>query len=347
MNNPDDDEDDDDAVDENVLLVDKDDQKNLFVSAKDAVISIVKKAAEVLGNKVENETIPVKQNKTASILINTCSSPIHALICNNCNETLFGQIYELLSCRSNEIKKLVSIPIIYKSLVNSQTCHNFGLELKNKSAVTSYYISDMESFFPLKYIGAMCNEAAILQSNAILNVSQSFFNMTKDLTKDSIIYPKSSEAERIKVGVDDAMLHSVFAANAHNQTVEEIKETYESLIKPTKVITMDPNITQTEIFTNTHEETAEVISSETNSDTVAATVSLEDSTSKTNVSSNGADPEAEVVDSIDDHIDHIIADLNSDGQTQSQANPTNSPQTTKESIFLRLTNRIKVSRNTQ
>lgn len=115
------DEDDEDLDDDIQLSADGHPHKNLFSSATDAVISMVKRAAEALGNKVGNQTSKDKINDNVSKK-SLCNSPRHLIVCNNCNETVFSQVYDLLSCKTSYIQKLVNIPAIYKALLNSFTC---------------------------------------------------------------------------------------------------------------------------------------------------------------------------------------------------------------------------------
>lgn len=91
MNRPDDDDDDDDDYEQDTDGQENTDKKNIFSSATDAVMSVVKRAAQILGTK-SNEAAQNTKNSTVSTLISTCSSPRHLVSCDKCSETLFGQV---------------------------------------------------------------------------------------------------------------------------------------------------------------------------------------------------------------------------------------------------------------
>ncbi|KAG5896398.1 hypothetical protein JTB14_009603 [Gonioctena quinquepunctata] len=334
--NPTDEEDDDDD-DEDSLSADyhpDNSQKNLFSSATDAVISMVKRAAGVLGNKVDNDTV-LDKKPNACTLVNTCSSPIYSVVCNNCSDTLFVQIYELLSCRAEEIRKLVSIPAIFKALIDSEICRKFGYHFGILSE-KSNHLYHIEAFFPEKYVGAMCNEAAILENQGLLNVSQQFLNITKSLTKDKIINMDFKDVEEPELKsnttfpTDNTTLGNI--TDIPSTTVDEDV----SRIKPTKTFAVDPELTQTDASA----ETATFESVKDSSETTTAPYEV---TIDTPLNVEVDVTTEAVVDVLEENVDNIISDINIDSQTTTVSSSTasNSPQAPKESIFLRLSNRIK------
>lgn len=347
-NRVEDDDDDDEDDEDDSLAPNGDPQKNLFSSATDAVLSIVKRAAEVLGNKVNNQTANIKSNDTNKFK-STCSSPRHVVVCNNCNDSLFGQIYELISCKTNRIQKLVRIPYIYRTLVTSFTCQSYGIDLRSNVRRETSNFDNLELFFPTKYLIAMCNEVAIMENQAILNISQQYLNITKDLSKEKIINLDVSISEVVESKLNDSVENLVkIENNTKNNSVNESDDSsYTAQIKPTKVFNSDPDVAQTINISDANEP--EMLTLETGADKVDVLTPVSDVTeSSVPIDVATADNEAvtEITESLEDHLDHIISDLNADGHSTttpaSTATSTNSQQVPKESIFLRLSNRIKV-----
>ncbi|KAL1491070.1 hypothetical protein ABEB36_011723 [Hypothenemus hampei] len=232
------DEDDDDH-----LMMDSKVGGNLLSSATDAVLSMVKKAAEVLGkvNRTTNSSQTNGNITKTPIIIRTCTSPSHYVVCTNCSDNLFGQIYELLSCQQKSIRNLVNIPFIARALENSLVCQTFGLDFIDRKALISVH-SPIESFFAKSFIGAMCNVLAINHNKLLHNVSHQFANVTPHLDKTLEITPEpislsgiSSHQERI---LEET--HETEPLNLDQTTIINSKAccstdtTYTAQIKPSK-----------------------------------------------------------------------------------------------------------------
>lgn len=323
--------------------------RNLFSSATDAVISMVKRAAEALGNKVDNQTSGVKVNDTVSTK-SLCSSPRHIVVCNNCNETLFTQIYDLLSCKTSYIQKLVSIPAIYKALINSFSCRSFGLDFQTNFSFENSYIDNLQSFFSQKYVGAMCNEIALTQNQGSLNITQQYLNITKKLTKDKIISLDVTSPE-LPLDVLNNTLHDDHTktenASLKVNSTELEEPSFVEQIKPTKALNSDPKLAQTLNGSLNHEPT-ELDQSVPKpvEESEVSTVNLMENTTNTISPAPETVMVTESSESLEDHIDHMISsDMNVDshGAVPPSSTTANLPQAPKESIFLRLSNRIKVS----
>ncbi|CAH2010443.1 unnamed protein product [Acanthoscelides obtectus] len=327
------DDDDDDNEDDTIL--NEGSETNLFNSAKDAVISIVRKAAEVLGNKVNNKTATNHLNNTESNL-HTCVHPRYSVVCPN--ESLCDRIYELLSCSSDFIGHIVAIPRVYKALWNSDVCEIFGIELEEQPKEFCHSNS-VTPFFTIDYLGAMCNEALVVGGQATLNVSQQFLNITKKLTTEKIVHINVKEKN-----INEEVLNEKVATvkNVTESKVENVNDTVDDnstvQIKPTKVVPEDQTLPQTADpnETKAEEPTVEVI---TSAPAEPSTTHVEGS-AELNISGDG-ELHPETTEHLEDHIDHIISDLNGDTQTTTPSATTNAPQGPKESIFLRLSNRIK------
>ncbi|XP_037903780.1 SUN domain-containing ossification factor isoform X3 [Hermetia illucens] len=146
-------------------------ENNLFKSASDAVLSIVKKAAEVLvkTNSNKTEADALASNKTSSKLQfeQQCSTLRHAFICEKCEESIVNRTNDLLSCRYNQLISLLGIEILRAHLLTSQICaKRFNLDTLayDSLACTSHsspYLDEQNSFilnaFPLEYLAAICH----------------------------------------------------------------------------------------------------------------------------------------------------------------------------------------------
>ncbi|CAG9832488.1 unnamed protein product [Diabrotica balteata] len=332
VNRPDDDDDDEDEDDEeNDLNSSQTDKKNYFSSATDAVMSVVKRAAQILGTKSNDDSQKTK-NSRASTLINTCSSPRHIISCQKCNETLYGQIYELLSCKAEEIRRIVSISSIQKTLISSCICKKFGYDFKNHSD-RNYLIKNIEAFFPEPYIGAMCNEAAILENYGVLNVSQQFNNITKKISNEKLI-EMNIEIQEVRV------VESVTSSDIlQNNTITNVSTDEIAQIKPTKTLTVNETLPKTDTQGTPSESVASV---ETVTELPETGAIFPESTTEGTFVTEG-DVSTEGTDVLDDQLNNIISDLTAEGPNTVVASSAsaNSPQAAKESIFLRLFNRIK------
>lgn len=326
-------------------------QKNLLSSATDAVISIVKRAAEALGNKVDNQTSGVKVNDSISVK-NVCNSPRHVVVCSNCNETLFAQIYDLLSCKSSYIQKLVSIPAISKALINSFTCQSFGFAFKTNFSGSSSYINNLHRFFPKNYVGAMCNEIALIQNQGSLNITHQYLNVTKKLTKEKIISLDVTSSE-LSLGTMNKTLpapHTNSDSNTINVHVSgAVENSLVDQIKPTRALNSDPELAQTVNGSISPDEppVVHVEPNSTEESNIPIDNGLIDNFSTSTVSSEIL-MVTESSEILEDHIDNIIssdATVDSSGLVMASSTTANLPQAPKESIFIRLSNRIKVSKN--
>ncbi|XP_063922817.1 SUN domain-containing ossification factor-like isoform X1 [Zophobas morio] len=320
-----DDDDDDESLDS-----DNDASKNLFSSATDAVISIVKKAAEVLGNKGNhsNQTEPSNHTKQVVPLIKVCTSPSHLVVCVNCSDTLFGQIYELLSCHDSEIATLAHSPLIRKALTQTLICAPFGFNFSKPGPSRPSYIA---ALFPDRYIGAMCNMAAIFQSKVVLNVSNHYTNATQ-VTDDKLVNIETSELN--VVAVEPARDEVTDALNL--DLTEAVKSTcstdvtYAGQIKPTKTLTPDLDL-------GGHTEVVEADGQPTNPEPPKVNTS-----EKIEVVETEDKVEVETVTEsveLDEQLEHFM-EFNGDSQ-HVQTTASTTPQAQKESVFLRLSNRIK------
>lgn len=322
---------------------DSESSKNLLSSATDAVMSIVKKAAEVLGNKANNSnqtSLVLDENNTStSSSYSTCITPIHQIICENCTKSIFEEIYELISCRSLQLMKILVIPYIKDTLSGSNLCRQFGLKSGDKHTNERRFV---ESVFTKKYIGALCNLIAVMQSSGKLNVSGEtnettegmiYSNATRSVNLESLETVKEDQPSLPFTGIIneepvDAKT-SVPSANVKDLDVSDIKptqtETTEEVVsiptKDSKEVVRDTNIPVTSsVMLNKSEESGEkVFSSEVENEYENASDSLE---------------------STDEQFD--MADVSIESSQAANTQQIAQGVVQKESVFLRLSNRIKV-----
>ncbi|KAH8249185.1 hypothetical protein KR032_007043, partial [Drosophila birchii] len=125
----------------------------IFQSASDAVMQIVKKAAEVL----VKPTKPVKWSPESLL----CRTPAFgAYSCSNCNSTLVERINSLISCQFQQLQVLLSLSRLRSDLLQSRVCQeDFGISLMVDTHSSSQ-MGKQQSYFlsmlPAEHLGAMC-----------------------------------------------------------------------------------------------------------------------------------------------------------------------------------------------
>ncbi|XP_063233636.1 SUN domain-containing ossification factor isoform X2 [Bacillus rossius redtenbacheri] len=184
-----DDDDDEEPLD---MMEPGDTPKNLFGSARDAVLSIVKKAAEALGQSgtPQNETVAesLKPVEPAKVVERSewCCSPSHIVVCDNCSDALFGKVFHLLSCRRHYLHLLIDLPLVSEGIRESELCADFGLNFVLQKIGAPYPLRPrtngvdhrrygrtgfLSVIFPPEYIAALCNVLAVAEKKVVLNVS--------------------------------------------------------------------------------------------------------------------------------------------------------------------------------
>lgn len=360
---------DDDDDDETLDSYNGEPTNNLFGSARDAVISIVKKAAEVLGKSGDsNRTEKQETNSTKyTPLINTCTTPSRIVVCDNCSEVMFGTVYELLSCKSEHLKRILDIKVVSHMLYNSDICNRYGLNFLTKTSekFTNIYSHYVINFFPPKYQAALCNLLAVIENKVVLNISNNYINSSSTInkTEEEIVNIDNKPTLEISCPMDSS---TEVVTCAGSKTTEVISETtikpeihldqLEILeIKPTKTVKdekiLDPSLDITaEVPIESTKENLEPIT-----ESVIPTFSTvqKNATDDPKIVENLTAPIEESVENFDignEQLDKILSELNLDHDSSGSNVPTtstppsNAPQqqAQKESVFLRLSSRIKV-----
>lgn len=370
-----------DQANTNVIEEDLDDEaldsgdgetpKNLFSSATDAVISIVKKAAEVLGNKgnASNQTnIKYHTNQNTNISSNTlvCSTPSHLVVCDNCSDALYGSIYHILSCQAQVLVSLLNSSFIKNSLCHSDICTNFGLHFRkgfpNSSHVCGYFLS---SFFSAKHLGALCNTLAIEENKVLLNRTEvcnnnvTLTNTSKlvnvessEVILDEVILSTKEQHKNEEVQATDALIAEIVGLESAESTA--VPDNIASQIKPTKTLNSEENVS---VFSSEEDmhliqstETLKLVENVFDSgmekmEIVAPEVPVPEVINATK-SDSAVETETTVpenVDSVDETMEEFKYE--SGGSASQTAQHSIPVQTQKESVFLRLSNRIKVNIN--
>lgn len=308
------------------------------------MISIVKKAAEALGNKGNTSNMTVvevagKTDSEHSKSVSSCMTPRHLVVCDNCSEVLFDGVYELLSCKARELQKLVDVSFIKNILCGSGICETFGLPFKNGGGANSIVSTDyLNAFFPTKYLGALCNTLAVSEKKVVLNSSHQFSNIS---IKNTPLTEETTESSQYSSNLEPSELVSnqepekpTESLNSEASKTTDVPATEET-IYPTKVLPQEDDhpenapIQPTESVKSSQEDAPEAL--QVNQSESGSTENLTD-----------FDVVTESVESGDDHIEQELG--NDGGQSTSQSvTPSTLPQVQKESVFLRLSNRIKVS----
>lgn len=347
----DDDDDDDETLEGNGLPA-----KNLFSSATDAVISIVRKAAEVLGNKgnASNQTNENVNNLVKyTPLITTCTTPKHLVICDNCSDTLFGLVYELLSCKM-KLLQMLYVPFIKSTLLNSYLCNGYGLDVSKCNNRTSQGLY-LRALLPSHYLIALCNTLAILENRAVLNVSKQFPNMTEDATSNY-----SNSITNIETTESPSSIKSFKPLPLTKTTDEWVSSTEElkldvinltttinndsyanaNVINPTKTLQPEDIVNNTkETITSTTTDKELVRPTET----ISSSMETGNDTNEIDISMNDFETTTESIEVNEESLDKLLSDAFIGDNSQSASmQPSITPQAQKESVFLRLSNRIKV-----
>lgn len=415
----DDDDDDDDILE---ATPDKDNvelSRNLFGSARDAVMSIMKKAAQVLvksgDSKNSSENVQIAPRDTKK-----CKTPSHIIVCDNCSNSLFTDVYDLMSCKSDILNDLIESPLIHNALCNTDMCQQYGLDFKSKrsSSLKREITSYISALLMPSYVAALCNMLAIVEKKVVLNTSyETDLNVTSNLTIDKKL---QNVAETGKL---NDLLQNPFAICEENADHPSCKnkptDTYEQNnivpsitssrpsdledgditdIKPTKTLQKDTDqveasvvtvgsasekpisIKQTEkhyndgqtieasMMNNVEQKATEILGKEeSNNQIIESAKDLPVDPVKSEeqefglVAPQEVDADSLNLDGMEEGniklstqdqitLDNLLTELEQ-GQTDSatpsphnNAAPTQAHQGQKESVFLRLSNRIKVNR---
>ncbi|XP_052757905.1 SUN domain-containing ossification factor isoform X1 [Galleria mellonella] len=351
--------------------------KNLFGSARDAVMSIMKKAAQALVKTEVPKNMSSEHNDTSTDkMYKRCCSPSHIIVCDNCSETLYNEVYELISCSSDKLVSLVRQVFLRETLKCTGICQLFGLDFKSTKTIefSEERVAYMNALFPKKYLAALCNILAIKEKKVVLNTSfESELNATSNATIDESPQNVNSETNSEQ---EVKLVPSKDNSSTENKDINDTLPSEEKPISSEQNIDNNPKTIELPKGDNDKlEEKAEeptpvvddVISEQPTETVIAeadkstdvnveneskdAVIKNEKNGKVESVTERSKDILPNVGDDINDQIlidsDNFMSELD-----QMAVDPTPAGQTTqnqnqaqatlqKESVFLRLSNRVK------
>lgn len=371
-------EDEDDEIIDvpDIPTVESEASKNLFGSARDAVMSIMKKAAQVLVKTEVPKNVSTVNNDTSTdkLMYKSCCSPSHIIVCDNCSESLYNEVYELISCNSDKLTNLVRQVFLYETLKCTNICNQFGLDFKSTKTVefAEERVAYMNALFHSKYLAALCNILAIKEKKVVLNTSFETENVTTNITEDDtqtnghneinmdqdvkLVPPKdnasSDDATKEDESTDMDLKPSTPEQVVQETTTEEevpktdtqVEEKEESTPAVDEKVVLDKPEMEEVKPSPESEKTTEAPKLET--DVKETTPKVETIADKPKDGASNADEANEQIlienDSFLSDLDQLTVDPTPPGMQPTQSNQNQAQTFQKESVFLRLSNRVKV-----
>lgn len=252
---------------------------NLFKTASDAVLLLVKKAAEALGKTNTTNVIESGNHKQHP----ECITTSFVASCERCSKNFSTEVNTLLSCKMNQLTQLLNVPIIRKNIYKSQICANIaGLDFSkhncrdnslnnidetlSKSSLdvlNEYRKEYISHLFPVSYIVGMCNiiawdEKRVLANNVTTtngNVnSDKIFNdikvkaisksNTNDIVGELQVEKPTSEPKLDKPALEKNVEVKNETTKKNTKKEEILVKEVEELKKDVKEAT-EPNVVQT------------------------------------------------------------------------------------------------------
>lgn len=365
------DEDEDDEIIDvpDIPATETEPSKNLFGSARDAVMSIMKKAAQALVKSEVPKNATSENNDTSTDeMYKRCCSPSHIIVCDNCSETLYNEVFELISCSSDRLVSLVRQVFVRDTLKCTGICQPYGLDFKSTKTIefSNERVAYMNVLFPQKYLAALCNILAIKEKKVVLNTSfETELNVTNNMTVDessALVSGDTNPDQEIKLtpekinGSDDKINETVQDEKAAPELPEEstqvpIDLSYEE--KQTIEDKKDDSVVEDKPVPEPETVTPEAEKMEVPADQDSKEVSKgEPKNSKTEVlmekskdSANGEETVDQIIidnDSFMTDFDQMAVDPTPAGAQQPYNQNQAQATLQKESVFLRLSNRVKV-----
>ncbi|XP_033218949.1 SUN domain-containing ossification factor [Belonocnema kinseyi] len=172
--------------------------RNLFGSARDAVLSIVRKAAEVLvktGDLSRNNITKIQESIRGDLLespLTSCTTPRYAIVCKNCTDDRFARVFQLLSCRDRYLSALLDTSFIRDTLRHSHLCWiQKGKSEEDSIKAATCRARDLHATFLASlltpdYVVALCNVLASKDGKVVLNSSDELAPVSDNGTLDEI-----------------------------------------------------------------------------------------------------------------------------------------------------------------
>lgn len=356
-------------------------KSNIFKSASDAVMSIVdtvKKAASFV--KPNGNRNPQNASNTNQLDQN-CISPNHPIICENCSDEMTQQVIALVECKQNFLKRLLNIDIIKNSLYKSKICSTLiGTELNincsepTDSSTTSKQLTDLQMdyithLFSLKYITAMCNILAAADRKIAFNTTipispEPPINVTIDQKADDHLLPSDQinpkPAVHIETEKPSKEAPQEIEPPNDTQTEQQVNVVTENIrpqteLNENKIDNSENEALETTTVLSTVESNDEITgkagqnifnmvdSNEVSTESIAIDATLAESSM---ISLEQQTPPSVII-LPETTTQAPSTELSDSSEEQSSNGWTNTPQFGQklhsESVFLRLSNRVKVS----
>ncbi|KAK2577316.1 hypothetical protein KPH14_003446 [Odynerus spinipes] len=284
-------EDDEDSDKEEILDADGV-PSNLFGSARDAVLSIVKKAAEVLVKSSDltgNNITKIQQSiDSGTILDNSyssCTTPRYTILCAKCSDQEFAKVFQLVGCRERQLDDLLKNDLVNQTLKQGGLCIDHGIDFSSdngtreervdepKTKAKNLHATFFSSVFKPEYIVALCNVLATKERKVVMNTSYEIpgsesENVTKkDDTLETKIADKTGDVLAAAPSTPQIIQRQETPTEKLETTATTLIEnlaTSESLasqIKPTKTLSKEdlgrkePSLSSLEPSKETTEET--------------------------------------------------------------------------------------------
>ncbi|GAB0096763.1 hypothetical protein DMENIID0001_123290 [Sergentomyia squamirostris] len=177
-------------------------KNNIFKSASDAVLSIVKKAAEVLGKgDSRGDSNGTAQTEKLYAPPEDCFTFAYLINCVNCSR---DEITHLLNCKHTSLVKLLQIPQLHEIIYDTNECSKLiDVEISAKGREISPKLSYFAHLLSLRHLIALCNLAAAVEKHIGLNPNLNIWNDSVTNTilpeTEKSLMEKDKNAEKIKV----------------------------------------------------------------------------------------------------------------------------------------------------
>ncbi|XP_017881869.1 SUN domain-containing ossification factor isoform X2 [Ceratina calcarata] len=261
-------DDEEDSDEEEVLdTQDGEPPRNLFGSARDAVLSIMKKAAEVLVKSSDltyNNITKIQQSiDSGNILQNSfvsCTTPRYTILCDNCSDQEFAKIFQLVSCREQQLNQLLKIDLVNRTLKQTGLCKMHGVRVEDFATkgienvntgqekfdqtlgtTKNFQLTFITSILRSEYVAALCNVLAIKERKMVMNTSHEILLNFKETTKEDKQKELSSDAIK--------SVHHVTTTRSTNTNLDTFS-------RDSKKSTLDSLNRDVNKFTNTPIETS-------------------------------------------------------------------------------------------
>lgn len=359
-------EDDGDDIDDEDADVAQEKDSNILKSASNVVMSIVKKAAEALVKTNTNKTEDKEQMKEGNLLV--CWTPSQLFECARCDGEFVKSVNYLLKSKYLDLSKLLGIEVLKKDINSSNVCANyFDIELNacgvesNQSERETYLLRTVSK----KHLAALCHLMANSLNGSIQSVDKkedSTSNLTigKESNKEIFEFPEEDQKKlspklpEVTIEPSEPYIPEVVPPTKKEESSQEANDVnIFNVNQDTKVVDQSvadssivvPSIEseveepmesiQTETTSKELEESLETatLAPTTESPAIVITPTPTQTTQSVKTDEKTKEEFIDAWESLDKFM--------SENQNQPKNNFAGGPQS--ESVFIRLSNRIKVS----